>query len=97
MQVFYLHVAYLKCTHKHCNRFFESHYYFGAFTHVLFSKYLLCIFIYAHKHEKHKMSRLFGVTKLKKSFAQKDMTTMTTNIARKEQMQNHKENYKRVK
>ena len=52
-QVFYLHVAYLNCTHKYSNRFFESRYSFETFTGVLFAKFfVMYLFTYSHKHEK---------------------------------------------
>ena len=72
-QVFYLHViVYLNCTHKYCNRFFESGYSFETSVGVLFP--LLYIFLFTQiKIKKHNTSRLLsGVTKLKKIFTQKE-------------------------
>ena len=45
-QVFYLHVVYLKCTHKHWNRFFESRYSFETFTGVSFPEFLTIYFYF---------------------------------------------------
>ena len=55
--------------------------------------------------KKHNTSRLLsGVTKLEKIFTQKQKLknslnplTILTNIARKDHMKNHKDNYKRAK
>ena len=53
-RVFYLHVVYLNCTHKYCNRFFKSRYSFETFAGgVLFPEFfVIYIFTYAHKQEK---------------------------------------------
>ena len=52
-QVFYLHDVYLNCTHKYCNRFFESRYSFETFAGLLFRElFVIYIFTYWHKHEK---------------------------------------------
>ena len=41
MQVFYLHVVYSNCTHKYCNRFFESRYSLETFAGVQFPKFFV--------------------------------------------------------
>ena len=102
--MFYLHCCILKCTHKHCNRFFESHYSFETFytysvSQILYYTFLL-IYINLKKHNASGL--LFGAKKVEenlhtKRVNKKFFVTVTTDIARTEQTKNHKENYKRVK
>ena len=102
--MFYLHCCILKWTHKHCNRFFESHYSFETFYAYSISQIIYYIFLLLHINlKKYNASGLLpGVNKVEENFHtkrvnQKFFVTVTTNIARTEQTKNHKNNYKRVK